>query len=1497
MGVTMEGDGTAESDFFSQFVFFQPRKKRTPAPVRIWLASLMLAVGLSTSSLALAAGNRSTYIPYDMQWISGPNYTGMAFDAVHQQIFTAWTALDRIDVLSAVDYHVIQSIRVPSPESVDISPDGTTLAVATYSAHILFFDTQTFAKTNDLVFANSSVGVSAFVYAANGNGIIRAEEGLSTGGGITAYWNQAANAFPYISQNVYGGNGSAYQYQTTGPIARSGDYSKILIGDASSGGNFQVIDANSGQVIQQTSFGGYILALAANKDASRFAVCVEPAGYAPGLVIMDSSLNQLYEDEAGCYAITISADGSTLYRDASVNNTLVTQALNLTTFATTNVTTYFSAAGSEDTIWQAADSTGMVYGVNHGSSGVPVFVAVDTTQSSTPAIPAANDPVKIVRVVDNIGSPQGGDLIRILCTGADNADASSASVTIGGQSASGVTIAQISSLYLASTTLPNLRLVEVRTPAGTPGLADVTLTVDGKSDTASNAFQYAQSTKIYPFSTSPTFLLYDKFRQKLYAAHTNQVEVIDPIAQQVLTPLVPVSGRLTNSQFAGLSLSPDGNRLYIADAGANLIHELDLSNPGTGASINPQTALGYFASLSPGRVFETASGMLVGSTVGTNTAYHVFAINRASGTGAWIQDASGSPVTGYAWNSANKGAYVVISRDVDQPITGQVGMWVNGTSSYAGATSIASIDNEIFDPIEVAANEDGTIIATLTGFDFQYNPEVADFTLHSAGIIADRRDIPIPTGTASLSLHPSGALMYQAGTAQMAEGISPFGGLVEIDDLHQLQPVATLEFPEAIVTSANPFLTSHMLTADQTGRYFFGVTASGITEMVLNTIPLSIGHLQPPFGTPGGGEAVTIRGSGFQAGAIASFGGVQASTTFVDPNTLTATLPALSAGWQDVTVTNTNSSSYTAPGIFQVIAPPPTPAIAASAPSVLLAGSGTTVGGDTIISVTLQGSGFAPYDTVEINWQPIASAFLDASDLQTTIDASLATQTGSITFTVISPYTGTSNTFSVPVINPVPAIDDGGDLHFVTSTDGTGLWVYGTGFVTGSVVQWNGQNLAGSLLGGESTSVDELIMSAVPANYLTGTGTATITVVNPPPGGGTSNSVTVNLASASPQMSIPSSIDFGQVVLNSPASQTVQLTNTGTADYKMASFITSSGPFSVQANGCADVPPKSSCNLQIQLSTTTAGTAMGTVTITDNSSFSPHATALTGTVVASLAPTVAITSVNAVDQTSQAYISGTAALGGSSVPGTAWLEYGTSPTLATYSQSSSWSFQGDGTAYLSGGLTGLSPATTYAVRLAVQDASGIGKSPIRLFATMAAPPTVALGVASGSSSTATISAGQTATFQLVASDGGNGYIGTATLTCTGAPFASTCAVSPSTVNIGLNPAAFTVTITTTGSASVLSPPPPTGRLWAMALLLILMAMVVTVLPRRRYALRLVMWLAAVALFAFACGGGGASGGGSSPPVTIPTPSGTYGISINASAGSVQTTYLLLLTVK
>jgi hypothetical protein len=86
--------------------------------------------------------------------------------------------------------------------------------------------------------------------------------------------------------------------------------------------------------------------------------------------------------------------------------------------------------------------------------------------------------------------------------------------------------------------------------------------------------------------------------------------------------------------------------------------------------------------------------------------------------------------------------------------------------------------------------------------------------------------------------------------------------------------------------------------------------------------------------------------------------------------------------------------------------------------------------------------------------------------------------------------------------NPVPAIDQPlSPEHALPGSAAVTLTVNGSGFVSGSVVDWNATALS-------TTFVSKgQLQAVVPASNLASAGTAAITVSNPAPGGGSSNAV------------------------------------------------------------------------------------------------------------------------------------------------------------------------------------------------------------------------------------------------------------------------------------------------------------------------------------------------------------------------------------------------------
>jgi hypothetical protein len=189
----------------------------------------------------------------------------------------------------------------------------------------------------------------------------------------------------------------------------------------------------------------------------------------------------------------------------------------------------------------------------------------------------------------------------------------------------------------------------------------------------------------------------------------------------------------------------------------------------------------------------------------------------------------------------------------------------------------------------------------------------------------------------------------------------------------------------------------------------------------------------------------------------------------------------------------------------------------------------------------------------------------------------------------------------------------------------------------------------------------------------------------------------------------------------------------------------------------------------------------------------------------------------------------------------------------------------------------------------------------------------ALAPASGSTPSASVTAGQTASYSLSVTLGG-GLTGNLAFTCSGAPAESACAFSPGGVTLnGSSPVPVTVTVTTT-APSMTSPRgprvlPPSGRYRGLPLLLGLLALLTTLaaLPpsclgadlRRLPGLKPVpmMGLAAVLLMALVWAGCG----GSLVIYNSGTPAGTYLLTVTGTVPSGSNTLkhslILKLTVK
>ncbi len=201
------------------------------------------------------------------------------------------------------------------------------------------------------------------------------------------------------------------------------------------------------------------------------------------------------------------------------------------------------------------------------------------------------------------------------------------------------------------------------------------------------------------------------------------------------------------------------------------------------------------------------------------------------------------------------------------------------------------------------------------------------------------------------------------------------------------------------------------------------------------------------------------------------------------------------------------------------------------------------------------------------------------------------------------------------------------------------------------------------------------------------------------------------------------------------------------------------------------------------------------------------------------------------------------------------------------------------------------PGNTTAT-LTITDNSGSGSQTIAL---SGAAVNLGLKVASGASTSAAVTAGNQATYNL--SIGGTGMSGQTTLTCTGAPKGANCTVSPSSLDVSAASASsLTVTVTTTSRAMALANPIRFIRyswLWATGIF----GLLVVGAGTNRKTKASVGGVLSTLLLCLLCACGGSSGSGSGASNPNGTPAGTYQLTVTATSSGTTESLPLTLVVQ
>ncbi len=203
--------------------------------------------------------------------------------------------------------------------------------------------------------------------------------------------------------------------------------------------------------------------------------------------------------------------------------------------------------------------------------------------------------------------------------------------------------------------------------------------------------------------------------------------------------------------------------------------------------------------------------------------------------------------------------------------------------------------------------------------------------------------------------------------------------------------------------------------------------------------------------------------------------------------------------------------------------PNPVPVITSVIPDILLRGSKTT-------GIAINGSGFTRSSVVTLltpdTYLP-TPVFINNHTIEAEIPPGLMNTTGAYRLTVTnpSPEGGTSNTVTLTIQNPIPAITALEPLEAAAGMPGLTLTVHGTGFFNDTTLSINGNNRTYNLINNIKLDLGLTAEDLETGEYLK------ITASNPPPSGGTSESATFTVLNPIPVLL---SIDPTEVKAGSP---------------------------------------------------------------------------------------------------------------------------------------------------------------------------------------------------------------------------------------------------------------------------------------------------------------------------------------------------------------------------
>ncbi len=279
-----------------------------------------------------------------------------------------------------------------------------------------------------------------------------------------------------------------------------------------------------------------------------------------------------------------------------------------------------------------------------------------------------------------------------------------------------------------------------------------------------------------------------------------------------------------------------------------------------------------------------------------------------------------------------------------------------------------------------------------------------------------------------------------------------------------------------------------------------------VTDLTASRVPV-LTSISPANGFVGQPLTLTVNGSGFAAGDSVCWSpplgtaDCTSATTFVSATQLTATIPAslnTVAGTGSVQVA-TALKVFSAPANVAIAV---FPAINSFTYTRAIGGADSVSAGEPAFGLGVFGTGFTAGAVVQWNGSARPTLQKNQTLLADITAADIATA-GTAQITVANPPPGgTSAAVSLtigpakPALNPFPTVSSLAPSSIQARSAAFSLLVSGAGFLSNSVVQWNGTGRATSFVSAT------LLAASISGNDVLNAGTGSVTVVNPAPGGG-----------------------------------------------------------------------------------------------------------------------------------------------------------------------------------------------------------------------------------------------------------------------------------------------------------------------------------------------------------------------------------------------------------